>query len=478
MRLAIVLVMIGCLGKLCAGGPSVVMVLVDDMGKGEIGVNGNGVIETPHLDALAGRSLRFGNFHVAPTCAPSRAQLMSGRHEFFVGVTHTTVGRNKLRDDVKLLPEYLREAGYATGMFGKWHLGEGKGLSGRSLDPHERGFGVAYYTQNQLLPRFGPQMMRNGVREQAEGYCVDVVFREAMDWMERQEGKFFAYIATSAPHTPLAAPKELVEIYEGKGLSRSQMTYYAMVSSIDRQMGKLIEWVDAREEGVLVIFMSDNGHAISGARGAGHGLDGKVLDGGLYNAGMRGAKGQTWQGATCVPAWWYWPGKVKPRVEGEALVSGMDVLPTLVSLAGGELEEGVQGVDLGYYLTGEGKEVSGERVLFAHLGRWASSDELARYERVYTSVFDGEYRLAWNLGQYAGLYRYLEDRGEGDDLSGSEAERVARMGALHAAWWREACEQMVNDQEQVRSGKLQRREGALFKVRPEEWRERLKGEAP
>ena len=114
--------------------PNIILVMSDDMSWGELGMSGNKIINTPNLDKLSAESLRFTNFHVAPSCAPTRAQIMSGRHEFSVGVTHTVLRRMNLRDDITILPQYMKRGGYQTAMFGKWHLSEEKtGLTGKPL---------------------------------------------------------------------------------------------------------------------------------------------------------------------------------------------------------------------------------------------------------------------------------------------------------------------------------------------------------
>jgi arylsulfatase A-like enzyme len=322
--------------------PNIILVMSDDMGWGELGMTGNKLINTPNIDKLSAESLQFTNFNVAASCAPTRAQMMSGRHEFTVGVTHTVLRRMNLRDDITILPQYMKRTGYQTAMFGKWHLSEEKtGLTGKPLEPHERGFDHALWTFNQLK-RFDPPLNLNGKMTKHKGYCADVLFNEAMKWMDGADATkpFFTYIPTSIPHAPIAAPQEFIDLYKDTKLTKKQKGYYAMVSALDANMGRLMKWMDQKTfpRKTILIFMTDNGHAIGGASGAGHDDDGFLQESGLYNAGMRGAKGQAWYGSTRVPFLIRWPG-VTQAGETNSLASATDLLPTFAAIAGVKLDD-------------------------------------------------------------------------------------------------------------------------------------------
>ncbi len=445
--------------------PNIIFVLTDDMAWGELGMSDNEIIKTPHLDQLAGQSLRFTNFNAAPTCAPTRAQLMSGRHEFFAGVTHTILDRENLRDDITLLPEVLKRAGYQTGMFGKWHLSSPKhktGLTGKPLAPYERGFDTAVYTYNQLSPRFDPKLSRNGTEKQYTGYCGDVVFDEGMKWMESCSGDqpFFAYIATSIPHVPLAAPQRFLDLYADAPLTGKAKTYYAMISAVDENMGRLMEWMDRRRDlrETILIFMTDNGHAISGPKGTGINADGMAGENALYNAGFRGGKTQSWRGSTCVPFFIRWPGVTTPNTECGTLASAMDVLPTFAELAQVNIDDlDVQGISLLHDIAGKESKVPEERLLFTHVGRWKRSDQLEENKFVYAAVFNSRYRLVWGEEGQRELYDYAGDRGESKDISAQHPELVQHFEREFDRWWENAKQGMVNDLEQIRTGNIKHR---------------------
>ncbi|HUV64693.1 MAG TPA: arylsulfatase [Sedimentisphaerales bacterium] len=440
--------------------PNIILVLTDDNAWGELGQSGNKLIKTPNIDRLAEQSLRFTNYHVAPSCSPSRAELMSGKHEFFVGVTHTILGRENLRDDIEILPQIMKRGGYQTGMFGKWHLASEKtGLTGKSLAPYDRGFDTAIYTYNQL-GRFDPKLNHNGEIKQHKGYCADVLFEQGMKWMEScdKDKPYFMYLATSIPHVPLAAPQRFIDLYAGSGLTKNQQVYYAMVSAADENVGKLMAWLGRQKSKreTILIFMTDNGHAIAGAPGAGHDHDGFLKEGGLFNAGFRGGKGQQWRGSTCVPFILRWPGVTKPNSTDNTLTSALDILPTFAEIAGVKLSDPeLQGYSLLPNVLGKSTKVPSDRMLFTHVGRWESSDLMEQSQFKGASVLTSRYRLTWEKGVRK-LYAYADDRGELTDVAAQHPEVVEELTKAQDKWWQEAKKGMVNDLEQIRTGKIRR----------------------
>jgi arylsulfatase len=428
--------------------PNIILFITDDMSWGELSMSGNPIIQTPHIDKFSEQSLRFTNFHVAPTCAPTRAQIMSGRHEFATGVTHTIDTRKHLRDDIKILPQYLKEAGYQTGMFGKWHLGEGKGLTGKPLHPDERGFDTAIWHMNQL-GRFDPWLTHNGKKEKFEGYCGDVVFDQAMKWMDEleEEAPFFAYVATSIPHVPLKAPQEYVDLYKDSGLTEKEQVFYAMVTAADDNMGRLLAWLDTKpyRDNTIVIFMTDNGHAISSPQGAGHGADGFLKANGLFNAGLRGGKGQSWQGSTGVPFFVRWPDAIKPGTT-DLLSSGTDLLPTFAELGGVPVDDAnVTGYSLVADFLGKQSSVPDNRVLISHKGRWKESEALEESKHSYAAIFTKQYRLTWGHNKQAELFDYKNARGETEDILSQHPELAEQLKKQYDGWWEDVKKEMVND---------------------------------
>ena len=224
----------------------------DDQGYGELGCHGNPILRTPHLDRLHSQSLRFTQYHVSPTCAPTRSALLTGRHEFRNGVTHTIFERERLRLDAVTLADVLRKAGYTTGIFGKWHLGDEDAYL-----PERRGFDQVLIHGGggigQTFPgscgdapgnQYHDPALWNGSRfEKTHGYCTDVFMDRAGDWMAQcqAQGKpFFTMVTPNAPHGPYVIPsEEWAAPYRNRGLSTNAVAYYAMIAHLDEALAAL-----------------------------------------------------------------------------------------------------------------------------------------------------------------------------------------------------------------------------------------------
>ncbi|HBY58569.1 MAG TPA: N-acetylgalactosamine-4-sulfatase, partial [Solibacterales bacterium] len=328
--------------------PNVLLVITDDQGYGDLGCHGNSVLRTPSLDRLHARSVRFTNFHVSPTCAPTRAALLTGRYSNATGVWHTIMGRSLLRPGEVTLADCFRAAGYRTGIFGKWHLGDNY-----PCRPHDRGFdeslvhggGGVWQTPDFFgNDYFDDTYRRNGNPERFRGHCTDVWFREAGRFIDRcadARRPFFCYLSTNAPHAPMWAPERYEARYRGvPGLA--EPGFYGMIEHIDENIGRLVAYLERRRliDNTIVVFLTDNGTA-AGAR--------------VFNAGMRAAKGSPYEGGHRVPLFVSWPGGNlgSPRDEG-TLAAHIDVLPTLLDLCAVPRPAGpeVHGISLAPLLRG------------------------------------------------------------------------------------------------------------------------------
>ncbi|MEN8661161.1 MAG: arylsulfatase [Lentimonas sp.] len=309
--------------------PNVVIVITDDQGYGDFGFTGNPVIQTPNIDKLRGQGTLLNNFHVDPTCAPTRSALMTGRYSNRVGVWHTVQGRSMLRKREITMADIFGDNGYATGMFGKWHLGDCY-----PYRPEDRGFehvvyhgagGVGQAPDYWGNDYFDDTYIVNGENQRFEGYCTDIWFDEGIKFIKANKNKpFFAYISTNAPHGPLYCPTEYSAPYVGKpGVSSAE--FYGMVTNIDDNMAKLMKALD--DEGIadntILIFMTDNGTAggLAGDRG--------------YDGNMRGRKGSQYEGGHRVPFIIRWPnGEIEAGKSIENLTAHIDVLPTFLDICG------------------------------------------------------------------------------------------------------------------------------------------------
>ncbi|MGJ8676890.1 MAG: arylsulfatase [Akkermansiaceae bacterium] len=307
--------------------PNVVLVITDDQGYGDLGFTGNTVIQTPHIDKLRDESVLLDNFHVDPTCGPTRSALMTGRYSNRVGVWHTVQGRNMLRRRETTIANVFQGNGYKTGLFGKWHLGDNY-----PYRPEDRGFdqvvshaagGVGQTPDYWGNDYFDDTYMLNGKLQRFEGYCTDVWFDQGIKFIkENKDQPFFAYIAPNAPHIPLFCPEEYTKPYIGNP-EVSIPEYYGMVTNIDDNMAKLIQFLreEGLEENTILIYMTDNGTT----RG--------VYEGRGYDGGMRGLKAERWEGGHRVPFIMRWPaGGIEAGKTVKNITAHLDVMPTLVDL--------------------------------------------------------------------------------------------------------------------------------------------------
>ena len=305
--------------------PNVVLIISDDQGYGDLSIHGNPHLKTPHIDSIGTSGVQFTQFHVNPVCSPTRSSLMTGRDYYRTGVVDTYLGRSMMYPDETTVAELLAGAGYRTGIFGKWHLGDNYPM--RAMDQGfqetlvHRGGGIGQPSDPPGgSSYFDPVLFENGKQVHASGYCTDVFFNRAIDFIERRRSQpFFAYIATNAPHSPLQVAGEEVKPFLGKGLDDTTTKIYGMVSNLDRNVGRLLDRIRALgiEQDTILIFMTDNGPQQR-----------------RYNAGMRGLKGSVYQGGIRVPFFLRWPGGVKGARKIGRLSAHIDVLPTLLDACG------------------------------------------------------------------------------------------------------------------------------------------------
>lgn len=312
-----------------AAQPNVVFVITDDQGYGDLSSHGNPVLKTPSLDALRETSIRLTDYHVSPTCAPTRGALMSGHFTNRAGPWHTIRGRSFLRQTSTTWGDIFSEGGYATGMFGKWHLGDNY-----PYRPEDRGFkevvrhgggGVGQTPDYWDNSYFDDTYFHNGEPQSYKGYCTDVYFREAKRFIEEsvEAGKpFLAYISTNAPHGPYHCPEKYWKPYLAQGLTERQAIFFGMIANIDENVGALRQWLrnEGLEKDTIFIFTTDNGTA-SGRE--------------IFNAQMRGQKGSEYEGGHRVPFFLSWPsGGLNSARDIDQLTAHVDILPTFIDLCG------------------------------------------------------------------------------------------------------------------------------------------------
>ncbi len=438
-----------CLGQRAGPLPNVVFILTDDQGYGDLSLHGHPILKTPNLDRLGREGVRFTDFHVSPTCSPTRAALLTGRHEFRSGVTHTILERERLSLSAVTLAQVLQSAGYTTGIFGKWHLGDEPAYQPDRRGFHEvfihggGGIGQTYPGSCGDAPGnryFDPTILHNGTFEHTRGYCTDVFFHAATRWIGQVRGTrpFFAYIACNAPHAPLQVRPEDEARYAGHYTNALAAKYLGMVANIDDNVGRLLNQLAAwnLDRETLIVFMTDNGS-----------------DGGLlanYNAGMRGGKGTAYLGGTRAVSFWRWPARLQPGV-CRALSAHVDILPTFLELTGtrstARLERQIEGRSLVPWLD-HPDQPAPDRTLFTHLGRWpkGADPETARYRTC--SVRTSHWHLVSAKGSQSPqweLFDVIQDPGETRDVQLEHPDVLADLALRYDRWWESVTPFGVNE---------------------------------
>lgn len=312
---------------------NVVVFLADDLGYGDIGCHGNRVVHTPHIDRFAAESVALDRFYVSPVCAPTRASLMTGRWNFRTGVTDVFGSGCEMSPAESTIAEDFRAAGYATALFGKWHLGD-KGPQ----RPTQRGFDEVLTFEGPAMfadQYFDPVLLHNDRPEKWPGYCMDVFTDGAIDFIRRHRATpFFLYLPANLIHTPMVAPDSLIARYDNLGLLDDTATIYAMISSLDHNFGRLRAALRELnlDDNTIIVCLSDNGPC-SGSR---------PID--RYMAGLHGLKGTPYENGIRVPAFLRLPpgiaeasGGASPVAPGDRItvpLAHVDLRPTLLEAAG------------------------------------------------------------------------------------------------------------------------------------------------
>jgi len=405
--------------------PNIVLIITDDQGYGDLGHTGNPIIKTPHIDRLASQSSQLTDYHVAPTCSPTRAALLTGHWTDRTGVWHTVNGRSMLRENEVTLGQMLQQAGYATGMFGKWHLGDNF-----PYRPEDRGFTEVYRHGGGGVGQtpdlwdnayFDGSYFHNGQIVPAQGFCTDVFFTQAHRFIRASAAKnqpFLAYIALNAPHGPLHAPQKYLDLYADQ--SPEIAAFFGMISNIDDNVGATRALL--RELGIerdtLFIFTTDNGTA-TGSK--------------IFNAGMRGAKGSEYDGGHRVPFFAHWPaaGWDMQHVS-DTLCHAVDIVPTLIEIAGARQPEGVQfdGLSIRSLLdpSHTTDDWPHERMLVTDSQRVRDPIKWKQ-----TAVMSSK----WRLVNGTELYDIKADPSQERNVIADHPAQADRMRAFYDAWWAE-----------------------------------------
>jgi len=402
--------------------PNVILILTDDQGYGDFSCHGNPVLKTPVLDNLYLQCVRFTDFHVAPMCTPTRGELMTGRDAMNNGATAVCLGRSMIREEIPTMADIFQMFGYHTAHFGKWHLGDSY-----PYRPQDRGFEVtvhhgawgigsmADYFSNDY---WDDVYFHNEKPTQYQGYCTDVWFDLAIDYMKKWKNNnsdkpFFLYLATNCPHGPHRCDDKYSDPYIGKINNHQVAKFFGQIANIDENMGRLLSFLDETKlsDNTILIYMTDNG---------------TVRGYNVYNAGMRGHKTMPYEGGHRVPCFIKWPqGNIKGQKDIDETTQVQDILPTLIDLCNLAKPNNTEfsGESLAPVIYGKKEKLKDRMLVVQYDNPYNPTENLA--------VLWNKWRLVKNEE----LYDISVDPGQQNDISEENPEVVKAMSNYYNNWW-------------------------------------------
>ena len=398
--------MLAC-GSTRARKPNIVLIMSDDQGWADIHSHGNPMLDTPVMDRLAASGTRLDRFFVSPVCAPTRAGLLTGRYPLRTGTTGVTRGRETMRSDEITIAQVLKTAGYTTACFGKWHNG-----AHYPYHPNGKGFDQFLgFCAGHWNNYFDTQLDQNGEPVRTQGYITDVLTDAAMAFIDKNRNRpFFCYLPYNAPHSPYQLPKKYFDKYRSRGADDELASVYGMIENLDDNLGRLLQKLDELKlaEDTIVIFIGDNGAGTE-----------------RFNAGMRGRKGSTHEGGIRVPCFIRWPGHIQAGSNTDRIAAHIDLLPTLVELAGVQQARTLplDGISLVPLLLGESENWP-DRMIFTGF-------------RNRGSVRTQRYRLVVQEEEPVELFDMAADPGQLKNIAGERPEITSKLKQAYDEWHEE-----------------------------------------
>lgn len=392
-----------------ANKPNVVLIMSDDQGWGDFGMNCNNLIETPVLNSFAKEGVVFDRFYVSTMCAPTRASLLTGRYNLRTGASYVTGRLEVMRASEITIAEVLKESGYKTGIFGKWHNGE-------QYPNHPNGQGFDEFLgfcSGHWNNYFNTTLDHNGKEVKTEGYITDVLTDAAIQFIRKnKENPFFCYVPFNAPHSPNQVPDKYFDKYKAKGLDDETACIYGMCENVDENVGRILQTINELQldKNTIILYLTDNGP-----------------NSWRWNGGMKGIKGHVDEGGVRVPLYMSWKGHLPEGKIVEGLAAHIDILPTLCELCGiNPPNVKLDGQSLVPAINGKEKA---NRLIFSHTGgmKVAKYDGAARSER---------FRLTYKNDGYK-LYDMYADPCQLKDVSDSFPEIFKEMKSSYDSWWEE-----------------------------------------
>lgn len=391
--------------------PNVLLIMTDDQGWGDVRSHGNPLIHTPVMDALAASGARFDRFYVSPVCAPTRASLLTGRYHLRTGVHGVTRGHETMRSSEVTIAEVLKQAGYATACFGKWHNGAHypQHPNGQGFDEF-LGFCAGHWNNY-----FDTPLEHNGRPVKSEGFIIDTLTDAALQYIdEHRQQPFFCYVAYNTPHSPFQVPDRYFDKYKQQGLDDTLACVHGMCENIDDNLGRLLKQLDDLQiaDNTIVVFLTDNGPNTV-----------------RYNGDMKGRKGSVDEGGVRVPLFVRWPGQIAPATTVSQIASHIDILPTLVELTGIDTPRTLplDGVSLVPLLTGKQQDWPA-RLIYSH--QFSGNQVLVNRG----SVRSQQHRAVF-VGRNWKLYDMQNDPGQQHNLAATHPEILRPLQQSYLDWF-------------------------------------------
>ncbi|MEM7395355.1 MAG: arylsulfatase, partial [Verrucomicrobiota bacterium] len=410
----------------------------DDQGWGEVGFHGNKVLKTPNLDRFAAEGLELTQFYVSPMCTPTRSSLMTGRYHFRTGAHDTYIGRSNMNPQETTIAEVFAGAGYRTGIFGKWHLGENYPMRAQDQGFQKvvvhGGGGIGQFADYPGNTYYDPTLLYNDDYKKAKGYCTDIFIDESIEFMSESKDPFFCYIPLNIPHSPFVVDKEFRESYDRQNLKDPDgrnwvAPIYGMITQFDGAFQRLLDKVEAlgMKDNTIIIFMTDNGPNST-----------------YFTAGLRARKSSVYENGFRVPFVVQWPGGIPGGRKLHDPTMHIDLLPTLAEACGIPLPGGVKldGRNILPLLTGKTKALP-ERFLFMQHNR---ANVPPKYKNCM--VRKGPWKAVGNRGTPEGFefYNIEQDPGEKTNLASEHPDKVRTFVRAYETWFDDVTAELAGNQ--------------------------------
>lgn len=422
--------------------PNVLIVLTDDQGYGDMAAHGNADLVTPSFDAFATESVHLREFTAAAVCSPSRAALLTGRQSHSVGVWGVHGGRDYLNLGVDTLADAMSDAGFRTGFAGKWHLGKTQAYL-----PHNRGFDESWSITDRLYQHTDPVFDHNGVEQRPQGWTAEILSDLALDFIDASEAEdadrpWMFFLSHPYIHAPFIAPDTYVQPYRDAGLSETYATLCGMIEHLDSEFGRVVDGLAVRglEDETIVVYLGDNGPI--GNTPNLPPLTQAEMDR-RNPLGLRGVKGNLYQGGMRAPAYFRWPGQWASGTTSAA-VDMIDIAPTLLDAVGIAVPAHYHGVSLVGILSGAEADLAQRDVIYINHeagwpGRTRTYDFLddkssMRFGDQFIAMRRGDYKLVRKAGEPE-LYDLDADPSETTNLAQALPGVLSAMDTDLAAWW-------------------------------------------